>query len=382
MLNEFHVGRAQRLTDNPRLVKACQGAEHLLPVYDWDPSIEMASHRAAFLLGSLASLQRDLRARGSDLLFRVQPPSPEVCHLYRQSETLYHVDDLPMTLDRLPGVFTSFRRDLERHAAQWRTPLPAPAMLPPLPVGVVCADVPTPQEFGVEWPETDERSAFPFHRAEFAPSEQAALAHLTQYLQTQQIDSYKATRNGLIGTEFSSKFSPWLALGIISARTIAETVREYEQEKGANDGTYWLWFELVWRDFFAFRSMTERSIALEQEPRNSNAPFRVWCQGATGCRFVDAAMVELSHTGWMSNRMRQIAASYLIHELQCSWQWGEWWFAKHLIDYDPASNEGNWRYIAGQGADPRGGRRFSIEHQQQSYDPHGHYAAYWLGDAR
>ncbi|MFM8770877.1 MAG: DASH family cryptochrome [Candidatus Kapaibacterium sp.] len=382
MLNEFHVGRAQRLADNPRLVQACQGAEHLVPVYDWDLSSDLGPHRAAFLLGSLASLQQSLRECGSDLLFRVQPPSPEVQHLYRQSETLYHVDDLPMTLDRLPGVFTSFRRDLERHAAKWQAPVPAPVSLPPLPPGVVCADVPTPQELGIALPDVDTRSAFPFHDLAFAPSEQAAQAHLTQYLHTHRIDSYKATRNGLIGTEFSSKFSPWLAFGIISARTIAQAVREYEREYGANDGTYWLWFELVWRDFFAFRALTEKSIALDDEPHNANAPFRVWCQGATGCRFVDAAMVELSRTGWMGNRMRQIAASYLIHELQCPWQWGEWWFAKHLIDYDPASNEGNWRYIAGQGADPRGGRRFSIEHQQQSYDPDGQYVSYWLGDAR
>ena len=380
MAHEFHIGRAQRLSDNPRLVSACEHSEYLLPVFDWDPSVAMGSHRSAFLLGSLASLQRELRARGSDLLFRVQPPGPEVAHHYRQSETLYHVDDLPMTLERLPGVFTSFRRDLERNATAWHAPLPALAKLPPLPSGVVCADVPTASQLGIVEAEHDSRSAFPFHRPEFAPSEEAARAHLEQYLETRRIDSYKATRNGLVGTDFSSKFSPWLALGIISARTIAETVREYERRHGSNDGTYWLWFELVWRDFFAFRAMTEASGAIQQEPRNGSAPFRLWCQGATGSRFVDAAMTELIRTGWMSNRMRQIAASYLIHELRCPWQWGEWWFATHLIDYDPASNEGNWRYIAGQGADPRGGRRFSIEHQQQSYDPQNAYARYWLGE--
>lgn len=378
MAHEFHVGRYQRLTDNPRLVEACDKQECLIPVYDWDPTVVMGSHRAAFLIGSLASLQRDLRACGSDLLFRVQPPAAEVQHLYRQSETLYSVGDLPMSLDRLPGVFTSFRRDLERHATAWSVPIPPPTTFPPLPTGVSCPDVPSLQELGIPFPDDDDRSAFPFHRAEFAASETAALMHLRQYLETRRIDSYKVTRNGLIGTEFSSKFSPWLSLGIISARTIAESIREYERVYGSNDGTYWLWFELVWRDFFAFRAMTQTSNALQQEPRSVNPPFQIWCQGATGCRFVDAAMTELLRTGWMSNRMRQIAASYLIHELQCPWQWGEWWFATHLIDYDPASNEGNWRYIAGQGANPRGGRRFNIEHQQESYDPQGEYSNLWL----
>ncbi len=380
MALEFHIGRAQRLSDNPRLRSACESSEFLLPVYDLDSSVTMGPHRAAFLLGSLRSLQRDLRSRGSDLLVRIQPPDPEAAHLYHQSETLYHVDDLPSSLERLPGVFTSFRRDIERNATAWHAPLPAPAKLPPLPPGVSCPDVPTTEDLGIAIPEFDDRSAFPFHRSDFAPSEAAALAHLRQYLESRRIDSYKVTRNGLIGTDFSSKFSPWLALGIISARTIAETVREYERRHGSNDGTYWLWFELVWRDFFAFRSMTEASGAMKQEPRNGSAPFRLWCQGATGSGFVDAAMTELARTGWMSNRIRQIAASYLIHELRCPWQWGEWWFATNLIDYDPASNEGNWRYIAGQGADPRGGRRFSIKHQQQSYDPQHTYARYWLGE--
>lgn len=379
MAHEFHVGRAQRLRDNPRLLAACSEHEFLLPVYDFDPTLNMGSHRAAFLLGSLAALQHDLRTCGSDLLFRVQPPAADVQHLYQQSETLYDVQDLPTTLERLPWVFTSFRRDLEKSATRWRDPIPAPSAFPPLPPGVSCPDVPTAAELGAVPSEADTRSAFPFHLPEFAPSQAAALAHLRQYLETRRVDSYKATRNGLVGTEFSSKFSPWLALGIISARTVAQAIREYEQEHGANDGTYWLWFELVWRDFFAFRAMTEKSVALNSEPLTTNASFTAWCQGATGNRFVDAAMTELDCTGWMSNRMRQIAASYLIYELHCPWQWGEWWFARHLVDYDPASNEGNWRYIAGQGADPRGGRRFSIDHQQQMYDPQHRYADFWLG---
>ncbi|MEY3386613.1 MAG: hypothetical protein RIR53_1424 [Bacteroidota bacterium] len=374
---EFHIGRRQRLHDNPRLVEACHAAEQLLPVYDWDPSIEMRPHRASFLLESLRSLQRDLRVRGSDLLFRLQRPADDVAHVYRQSETLYHHDDLPMSLDRIPRVFTSFRRELERSGTRWRAPVPAVEVIPALPDGVVCPDIPSLEELGYERPVGDARSAFPFHRSDFAPSESSAREHLQRYLESQRIDSYKQTRNQLVGTEFSSKLSPWLALGIISARTVAEEIHNYECRHGANDGTYWLWFELVWRDFFAFRAHIEPSEVIHAQPPELHRSFWNWCTGNTGNAFVDAGMNELNCSGWMSNRMRQIVASYLINELQCPWQWGEWWFAVHLIDYDPASNEGNWRYIAGEGADPRGGRRFDIAYQQRTHDPMGSYTSRW-----
>jgi deoxyribodipyrimidine photo-lyase len=224
----------------------------------------------------------------------------------------------------------------------------------------------------------DPRSAFPYNTQRWHAGEESALAHLREYLASRRVDTYKATRNGLIGTEFSSKFSPWLAHGNITARTITTALWDYEDEHGVNDGTYWLWFELVWRDFFAFRAKQRGLTPCDtMERARTNPQFLAWTSGTTGAAFVDAAMKELRVTGWLSNRMRQIVASYLINELRLPWQWGEAWFAMQLIDYDPASNEGNWRYIAGQGADPRGGRHFSIEHQQKMYDPSGSYASYW-----
>lgn len=377
MHREFHIGRAQRLSDNPRLVAACRTTETLLPVYDLDPAIVMSPQRAAFLMGSLKNLQRQLRERGSDLLVRLQAPDAGVRHLYYQSDLLYQPDDLPRRPAMMPSVFTSFRREIERAATPWRRPLAEPTAFPPLPSGVVCPDVPSIEELGFNAVLYDDRSAFPFHLPEFAPSEAAANDHLRRYLSSRRIDSYKQTRNGLIGTEFSSKFSPWLALGIISARTIAEAVRTYETSYGANDGTYWLWFELLWRDFFALRTMVDPQSDEAAPAHHGHAGFQAWTTGTTGNRFVDAGMTELACTGWLSNRMRQIVASYLINELRCPWQWGEQWFAMQLIDYDPASNDGNWRYIAGQGADPRGGRRFDIAYQERTHDPDGAYTRLW-----
>jgi len=378
MHREFPIGRDQRLADNPRLLEACKGASTLLPVYDLDPAIPMGPHRAATLLDSLRALQQQLRALGSDLLLRLQAPDEMYREYYIGAPTMYDVNDLLFDLPSLPEMFTSFRRLVEKHATPIRKPLDAPLTLPPLPTDIVCADIPTPEQLGYEVMECDVRSAFPYNNEGWRVDEASARAHLRRYLASRTIDTYKETRNGLIGTEFSSKLSPWLAHGNISARAVAWAIRDYEQRYGANDGTYWLWFELVWRDFFAFRAQ-QRGLTPNDGMHHAsmNAPFVAWTSGTTGAPFVDAAMKELLKTGWLSNRMRQITASYLINELRLPWQWGEAWFAMQLIDYDPASNEGNWRYIAGQGADPRGGRRFSLEHQQKMYDPLGSYTSYW-----
>ena len=92
-------------------------------------------------------------------------------------------------------------------------------------------------------------------------------------------------------------------------------------------------------------------------------------------------MLELKATGYMSNRGRQIVASCLVNEYQIDWRYGAAWFEHHLIDYDVASNWGNWQYIAGVGVDPRGGRHFDIGKQSKQYDPEEQYVRYWLGDA-
>jgi len=90
-------------------------------------------------------------------------------------------------------------------------------------------------------------------------------------------------------------------------------------------------------------------------------------------------MKQLNDTGYMSNRGRQIVASCLVNELQCDWRYGAAYFQQQLIDYDPAVNWGNWQYLAGVGADPRGSRRFNLQKQQQTYDPQGLFINAWLG---
>ncbi len=111
------------------------------------------------------------------------------------------------------------------------------------------------------------------------------------------------------------------------------------------------------------------------EPR----AFARWCQGDTDYPLVNALMRQLLATGWMSNRGRQLAASCLVNELGLDWRYGAAFFERHLVDYDVASNYGNWQYIAGVGCDPRGGRHFDLAAQARQHDPDGVFTHKWEG---
>jgi deoxyribodipyrimidine photo-lyase len=219
----------------------------------------------------------------------------------------------------------------------------------------------------------------------FLGGERSALEHLKQYLERRLPDTYKETRNQLIGQDYSSKFSPYLALGCVSARTIVAKLDAYEQTHGANDGTYWLWFELLWRDYFRFlhfkygaQLYRAKGLSDAHGMRGGAQHFESWRTASTGKSLVDAGMRELLKTGYLSNRMRQIVASYWIYDLQGDWRLGAAWFESQLIDYDVYSNQGNWLYLAGLGTDPRGGRRFNIAKQEQDHDPLREYQRLWL----
>ncbi len=410
--------------------------------------VRRGAHRQAFLSAALADLDAQLRERGSRLLqlhgapAKVLPALARaigadavVCEAIAAPEeadqvaalraaglevrtvwqsSLLAPAALPFAVARLPKVFTDFRRAVEAAGLQPQAPLLTPLDLPPLPEiaalpwahpsAAAQADAHggdaaehargplldcRPQGRPVAAERIDEqarsKASFPWWRAEFAGGERAALAHLARYFAGDAAQRYKATRNGLSGIDFSSKFSPWLAQGALSARVAFAALRRHEAERGANDSTYWLWFELLWRDYFRFlhlqhgrRLYRARGLA-ETAPAPGHDPEALarWCAGRSGHAFIDAGMRELAATGWLSNRMRQVVASYLVHDLGCDWRAGAAWFEAQLVDYDVYSNQGNWLYIAGRGTDPRGGRRFDPDKQAATHDADGVYRARW-----
>jgi deoxyribodipyrimidine photo-lyase len=218
------------------------------------------------------------------------------------------------------------------------------------------------------------------------PGENEALKRIQFYWwESNNISKYKETRNGLLG-DFSSRLSVYLSLGNVSIQDVYRLNLAYENERGSNESTYWLFIELLWRDFFRHTLLQRGNNMFYKRGFNNNKipdlqideiKFKQWTNAKTDEAFVNAGMQELNATGWLSNRSRQIVASYLINELKVDYRLGAAYFENALIDYDVCSNQGNWLYLSGYGNDPRGRRVFNMKIQQQNYDPNKKYINYW-----
>lgn len=416
-----------RVKDNKALSQACLNGNIVFPVYVLDRRLlettalgfsRCGSFRIEFLLDSLAELRGNLKKLGADLILRVGNPeevvpwladelrveaihcSKEIAHEELQQvhsmeqklqgkgievkdhwqSTLFHEDDVPWPVKQVPDVFTKFRKESEK-TVEIQSEFQAPNKIH-FQHEVEPGELPTLKDLGIEPEKRSKKAVLPFKGGE-----SEAWKRLNEYFwKDDLLKRYKYTRNELIGKDYSSKFSPWLALGCISAKSIYFEIKKYEKERTKNSSTYWLFFELLWRDFFKFMTKKHgKSIFLKPgitgdalEMSDDCDAFNAWRLGKTGEPFIDANMVELNETGFMSNRGRQNVASYLIHDLSVNWTWGAMWFENRLIDYDPSSNWLNWAYIAGVGNDPQKGRKFSIENQSLKYDPKGEYVKMWL----
>jgi deoxyribodipyrimidine photo-lyase len=296
------------------------------------------------------------------------------------TSTLLKEEDLPFEIKNIPDVFTNFRKQVEKES------IIRPLFSKPKIINSPTIEelkLPTLEELGLEKETKDERAVL-----DFEGGETVARARLEHYFfKTKSLSNYKETRNGLVGADYSSKFSAWLAMGCISARSIYAQIKNYENEFGANDSTYWLFFELMWRDYFRFIMKKYGHLfflkngiktAKKIQNKHHHQLFENWKNAQTGNDFIDANMLELKLTGFMSNRGRQNVASYLCNDLGLDWRYGAAYFEEQLIDYDVCSNWGNWAYLAGVGNDPRENRAFNIEKQAYDYDKNKTFRNLWL----
>lgn len=191
------------------------------------------------------------------------------------------------------------------------------------------------------------------------------------------VKHYEKTRN-FPGIEGTSRLSVHLRFGTISIRKLAQIAFKQNET--------WL-NELIWRDFYAmilshFPHVEKQSFKPAYDRiqwRNDVVEFEKWCQGKTGYPIVDAGMRELNETGFMHNRVRMITASFLVKHLLIDWRWGEAYFAKKLLDYELASNNGGWQWAAGSGCDAAPYFRvFSPELQTKKFDPELKYVRKWV----
>jgi deoxyribodipyrimidine photo-lyase len=416
-----------RLHDNETLIKAIAQSESIIPVYCFDDSQfgvtsfgfkKTGSFRAQFLLESVADLDKNLRELGSGLIIVKGKPEIEIPKLVKEykvykvfakrevayeeketdalvvselfklrcefetfsTSTLYHAEDLPFSIKDIPDVFTNFRKKTEKDAVI-RTVFEKPLRInsPKIPE----IKLPNLNDLGFDKTLIDTRTVL-----QFKGGETEGLHRIHHYFfETKSISKYKETRNGMIGANYSSKFSAWLALGCLSPREVYFELKKYESQYEANESTYWLVFELLWRDYFRFMMKKHQAKFFQQSGiQNKGIPvnkhnihvLQSWIDGTTGIDFIDANMIELKLTGFMSNRGRQNVASYLCNDLKLDWRYGAAYFEQQLIDYDVCSNWGNWAYLAGVGNDPRGNRYFNIEKQAQDYDKNQDYRNLWL----
>jgi deoxyribodipyrimidine photo-lyase len=420
-----------RLHDNEALTEALGNSDQIIPVYVFDERIfkgetrwfgfpKTGRYRARFILESVENLRKNLRAKGSELIVRFGKPEEEILKIandektswvfcnrertqeevvvqdaleeglwsigqemrYSRGKMLYYTADLPFPVNQTPDIFTQFRKEVERFIPV-RPPLPTPNEIPTVLSHLKPGVIPTLEDLGHEPFSWDERVVLPFEGGE-----DAGLARLRHYLwESDAAATYKETRNGLLGSDYSTKFSPWLAQGCLSPKMIYAEVKRYELERVKNKSTYWIIFELLWRDFFRLmgkkygnkiflRGGTKGEA--DNRLRNDEHLLKLWVEGRTGVPFIDANMREIEKTGFMSNRGRQNVASFLVKDLKVNWQMGAEYFESMLIDYDPTSNWGNWNYVAGVGNDPRENRYFNILTQATRYDPKGEYVKTWL----
>jgi len=410
-----------RLHDNEAFLEASK-AGNVIPVYVFDQRYfdknflgfkRTGLFRTKFLLEAVEDLRRSLQQKGSDLIVRTGIAEDIIARIAKDvdatavyaskevtqyettieaslskvlkplnieieliwSATLYHARDLPFQINFLPPVFSDFRKKIER-ATKIRKTFDTPGQLPAM-EQIEPGNIPTFQDLGFDTvPEIDARTAF-----NFIGGETAGLARLNDYLwQKDLLRSFKETRNGLIGADFSSKLSPWLSLGCISPRMVYEEVKRYEAEVVNNESTYWLIFELLRRDFFHFAALKYgtrmfkasgvKNDLLRKWSRH-RPTFDTWVNGETGIPFIDASMTEAKLTGYLSEAGREAVAAYLVKDLGIDWTWGATYFESILIDYDVCSNWGNWNAIADNDKTEIVNETDTIEQQQE-------YIKLWL----
>ncbi len=405
------IRRDLRIQDNQALNAALDSNQRIVPVFILDQRLLQSTYaspqRIAFLFNGLRSLGADLERHGGRLILDEGEPHTVLRRLMQLSgaRRIYAEQDhspFAVSRDQLvsaevpvewvgspaiqpPGsvlkangepytVFTPFSK-------VWKA-LPAP--LKPVefqhgslntPDGIASLPVPEKPNLGETVP--------------FEAGEQQAewlLNVFTQGLGSPIFD-YSEGRNQL-DIDGTSRLSPYLRFGMISARRALAAARQTllsadnpEDRKGAET---WV-NELIWRDFYIhilyhFPQVRQDNFRMQAIPwLNDPRQFDAWKNGETGYPVVDAAMRQLLQTGWMHNRARMITASFLTKDLLIDWRWGERWFMQHLLDGDPAANNGGWQWTAGTGTDAAPYFRiFNPTSQGKRHDPSGKFIRRWL----
>ena len=407
MTSIWWIRRDLRLTDNAALHTALETGS-VIPLFILDPAFSRSSpRRTDFLYEGLHALDKDLRARGSYLVVRDGRPMDVLRQLVRETNTelIYAEEDFtPYALKRdeevarhLPlrlvqGQTVHHPTEIAKadhkpytvftpYAKVWKANLPPSLKLQPAP-----ENIHTPREI--------QSRPLPSFKVSplFPAGEQEALVRLEDFLH-QRIYAYDRDRNHM-DLEGTSSLSPYLHFGMLGPRQAVhaalQAMAKARGEAFRKSAETWL-NELIWREFyiqilfhFPHVQKTAFNASLANIAwRNVESEFKAWQEGRTGVPIVDAAMRQLKEIGWMHNRARMIAASYLVKDLLIDWRWGERHFMDELLDGDIAANNGGWQWIAGTGTDAAPYFRiFNPILQSAKFDLNGDYIRKWVPELR
>jgi deoxyribodipyrimidine photo-lyase len=396
-----------RLHDNEMLVEAIAKSDSILPVYFFDPihfqyitneDIQSGSSRVQFLIESVAALRESLKKIGGNLLVVNGSPEDhmpalveqyEIAEVYHHREvateettvssnvedllwklkvnlkhfighTLYNKEDLPFPIKDIPDVFSQFKKKTERDA------IVKECFLSPESVSLVEVE---------EWGELPE---YIFASDSPLGGEEEGIKHLKELFKDgSEIYVKTNSRAHTDKPAFSSKLSPWLALGCLSPRKVYWAIKDAEHQFGAHANFNVLILGLLWRDYFRFMFKKHSTLFFSGvvtdiknvlSPEEYEAHLQQWKDGQTGHQLVDKYMAELNQTGFIPHAGRLLVATFLIYVLKLNWLDGASYFEEKLIDYAPASNWGNWANVAIGGKDPRSKNTFDLDKQIKMLD--------------
>ena len=378
-----------RIHDNEILLEAIRKADKILPVYCFDPyyfkknasgNPKTGNLRTRFLIEAVADLRKNMQNIGGNLLVRIGNPAEVITQLAEQYEitevyhhrevayeeteiseqveaalwkiklnlkhfighTLYHKEDLPFPIKDIPDSFAIFKKKVERDSTV-RPCVATPDHIS-IPNITEQGEIPTLQQLGLYEHWDDPRST-----QHFIGGENAALAQLEKFFLNNTLSSSGKKAGSL---DNLSMLSPWIALGCISLRQVYWDANKYPNSIQSSQ----LLLDLLWRDYFRFmfkkhgqKFIAAKDAAAEIMPNalNQDELFENWKNGETGVPLIDAIMHELNATGYISNTNRKITAGFLVNDLNVDWTRGAAYFEEKLIDYSPASNWGNWAFVAG-----------------------------------
>ena len=390
--------RDLRVHDNPALAAALQAAETVLPLFVVDDGIGRtrygaAANRQRFLFEALADLDESLRALGGALAIRRGDVVAETVRAAREvgaTVVFASADISPYAVERerrlaaeidlrlLDGTFVVPAGEVAPIGSDhYQVFSPYYRAWSQVPWG---APVVTPQAITMPATFDPSRSAALLREAHglcvestqslLPGGETAGVARAADWLRA-HLDGYGTGGHDAIAADGTSRLSPYLHFGCVSARALAIRARELGGEAFVR--------QLCWRDFYAqILCARPRTQTEDMRPRgdrwvDDSAGLEAWKEGMTGFPLVDAGMRQLRQEGWMHNRARMVTASFLVKDLGIDWREGARHFFDLLLDGDVAQNIGNWQWVAGTGVDTRPNRIYNPTAQLKKLDPEGEY---------